>query len=157
MYSTSPSLVLAPRQHIYLSVDPERLESETLLGDYLRLASLSEREGGNTRSSGNSLTISNPFISEVAAALRLHGFQTWPRYEVAGLTMDLIVTREGMSCGIDLVGYPGDFEAAFPIERYKMFHRAGLKIVPVSYSRWLMDKEQCLKVIESVFKSMIPL
>jgi superfamily I DNA and/or RNA helicase len=138
-------------QHVYVSIDPDRLESGTLLGDYLRFADASERDGREEKSA-NQQTVSDPFISVVAAELKRRGFETWPTYPVAGLTMDLIATREGRSCGIDLVGYPGNFETAFPIERYKMFHRAGLKIVPLSYSRWLLNKNQCLEVIESAVK-----
>jgi hypothetical protein len=52
------------------------------------------------------------------------------------------------SCGIELVGYPGAREAAFPLERYKMFHRAGLKIVPLPYSRWRLNPAECLRAIE---------
>jgi hypothetical protein len=50
-------------------------------------------------------------------------------------------------CGVDLVGYPGAYESAFPLERYKMFHRAGLSIIPLSYTLWRANRQRCLQAI----------
>jgi hypothetical protein len=68
------------------------------------------------------------------------------------LTMDLVAMRDGTCCGVDLVGYPGEFEGSFPTERYKMFYRAGFKILPVPYSRWILDRDRCLDAIETTAK-----
>lgn len=55
--------------------------------------------------------------------------------------MDLAVARGTESCGIDLIRFPGQFDEPFPLDRYKMFHRAGFRIVPIPYSRWLADRQ----------------
>jgi hypothetical protein len=66
------------------------------------------------------------------------------------MLLDLVVARGGASCGIDLVGYPGSYESAFPLERYKMFHRAGFRILPITYSLWRVGRERCLDEVERV-------
>jgi superfamily I DNA and/or RNA helicase len=38
--------------------------------------------------------------------------------------------------GIDLIGYPGDFKEAFSLERYKIMHRVGIPIMPISFISW---------------------
>ena len=67
---------------------------------------------------------------------------------IAGLLMNMVVLRNGQSCGIDMIGCHGDFAAALSLERYKMFHRAGLRMVPIPYSRWLTNRKACLDVVE---------
>jgi len=67
--------------------------------------------------------------------------------------MDLVAARDGRSCGIDLVGYPGAYESAFPLERYKMFHRAGLRIIPLSYALWRTQRDRCLQAIDEALSS----
>ncbi|HEU4387743.1 MAG TPA: AAA domain-containing protein [Blastocatellia bacterium] len=139
-------------QYVYVSFDAGLLEPGTLLAAYLRFAGSLGNEvltsGGKSQAES-----ADAFASNVAEQLRAAGFEVWTTYSVAGLTMDLVIAREENSCGIDLVGYPGEFEAPFPLERYRMFHRAGLKIVPLPYSRWLLDRVQCLEAIEAAVRS----
>ena len=87
-------------------------------------------------------------------ALEERGLRTWAAYPIAGLTMDLVAAKGQHSCGIDLLGFPGPFERAFPLERYKMFFRAGLKLIPLPFTKWLMDREQCLDAIEKTIQSI---
>jgi hypothetical protein len=71
---------------------------------------------------------------------------------MAGLTMDLVAARDGRSCGIDLIGFPGAFVQAFPLERYKMFYRAGLRLIPLPFSKWQLDRAGCLDAVERAMK-----
>ncbi len=69
--------------------------------------------------------------------------------------MDLVVAGKQGTCGIDLIGYPGEFEAVFSLERYKMFHRAGLRVFPLPYSNWRVDRETCVAEINRIVGSSI--
>jgi len=133
-------------QQVYISLNPSRLPAQSLLGSYLRYI-----EGIKPlRKSAESTALrpSDRFLLEVMQELERRGCQTWPAYSIAGIAMDLVAVRDGQSCAIDLIGFPGDFEAAFSVDRYKMFHRAGLRMVPVPYSRWLGEPQACVAAIE---------
>ncbi len=136
------------QQHVYCSLDAGDLPGNSLLAAYLldvetRIAGL---ETGAPPAAGGETA--DRFAREAAAGLKSRGCEVLTAHPVAGLKMDLLASRGGMSAGIDLVGYPGAFEAAFPIERLKMFHRAGLHILPIPYSRWVIDPEACLAAVE---------
>jgi hypothetical protein len=64
------------------------------------------------------------FLEDVTARQE-HAFCVWPRYAVAGLTVDLVVEKNGEAFGIDLIGFPGDLAPAIDLERYRMFRRTG--------------------------------
>jgi hypothetical protein len=51
--------------------------------------------------------------------------------------------------GIDLVGYPGEYAGSFELERYRLFNRAGLRIMPLPYSAWCFDRPRCLAAVAS--------
>ena len=83
-----------------------------------------------------------------------------PAWPVAGFVVDLVVARRlapedtgeapatpRRCVGVDLVGYPGDFADAFHLERYRVFDRAGLALVPIPWSTWLEQPETCLAAI----------
>ncbi len=90
----------------------------------------------------------DPFVSELREALEALGYRTWPTYPVAGFRVDLIVERDGDALGVDVVGYPGELSAAFELERYRLFNRAGLRLLPLPYSAWIGDRRRCLAAIE---------
>jgi len=79
--------------------------------------------------------------------LQQSSLKTWEAFEVAGLEIDLVAGKENQIVGIDLIGYPGQFEDAFNTERYKILARAGFKIMPLAYSRWLFNRDACLAMI----------
>jgi hypothetical protein len=144
-------------QRIYTSLEPDHLDRETLLSAYLR--HVCEAPNKSSSSQGDRRKQSQAdldrFLGEVEAELNARGFRTRARYPMAGMLVDLVVSRDGESCGIDLVGFPGSYESAFPLERYEMFHRAGFRILPISYSLWRVGRERCLQEIERVMASSI--
>jgi hypothetical protein len=89
------------------------------------------------------------FLEEVTARLEERAFRVWPRYAVAGLTVDLVVEKKDKAFGIDLIGFPGDLAPAIELERYRMFRRAGLSLIALPYSAWQKDVELCINAIES--------
>ena len=60
---------------------------------------------------------------------------------MGNLSLDLLAAKDDDLLGIDLVGFTGPSGSALPLERCLMFHRAGLRLFPLSYARWLADRE----------------
>ena len=87
------------------------------------------------------------FLKEVKTVLELKGYRVWAAYPVAGLEVDLVVESQGRCLGIDLVGYPGAYAGTFELERYRMFNRAGLPLMPLPYFAWIQDSAVCLQAI----------
>lgn len=87
----------------------------------------------------------DPFLRDVRDALAGHGFETWVGWPVAGTHVDLVVQKDDRCLGVDLVGSGGPSSAAHSLDHYRMLGRAGLEMVPLSYSRWCREREACLK------------
>jgi superfamily I DNA and/or RNA helicase len=133
-------------QLVYISLSPSSLGHESLLRSYLEYIGQSALPENGSKKLPKAFR--DPFLLEFKKELETRGYQIWPAYSIAGLVMDMVVTRNGQSCGIDMIGYPGCFAEALCLERYKMFRRAGFRIVPVPYSRWLANRRACLDAVE---------
>jgi hypothetical protein len=90
----------------------------------------------------------DPFLEEVRSALSKRNWHCWPNFPVAGFNVDLVTEKQGIMCGIDLIGYPGDYSASFELERYRLFNRANLPIFPLSYYAWEDNMDFCLNNLE---------
>jgi hypothetical protein len=128
-------------QIVFLSVRAEDCPRESLLARYLAEVS---RDPAETEPSA----AEDDFLEQVAERLRGSGFQVYPAFPAAGMTVDLLVEKEGEAIGIDLVGHPGRFAGAIDLERYRMFRRAGLGILPLPFSSWQSEAERCIQAIE---------
>ncbi len=129
-------------QVVFCSVKPGELPARSLLRRYL------EAIGHPANASAASVS-ADAFLCEVQATLSARGFKTWPCYLVAGLPVDMLVEKGGRSLGIDLVGYPGHLADAFDLEKYRLFHRAGLRLFPLSFSAWQKKRQACLDAIDA--------
>lgn len=87
------------------------------------------------------------FMLDVKSSLELVGFECWVKYAIGGLSVDLLCKRGEELIGINLIGYPGEFEDALRIEDYKILKRAGLSTFPLPYPYWYFDKQKCLEEI----------
>jgi hypothetical protein len=136
-------------QVVFASLGPEEAPAGSLLQRYLRDVAAGSRPGTLE-------PVRRPpadeFLTEVRAGFLEAGFLDWPAFPLAGLTLDLVVEREGRAMGIDLIGCPGCFAGAFPLERYRMLQRAGLVVLPLPYSAWRRDRKRCLEAIISYFE-----
>jgi len=92
--------------------------------------------------------IKDKFLHEVQQELETLGVKTFAAYHVAGQILDLVIQYNTQTYGIDLIGYPGEFEEAFPLERYKMLNRAGIHTFPLPYTYWVSDRMKCLEDIQ---------
>ncbi len=127
-------------QYIYHSLDIMQLKTDSLLRKYL--------EDFNKESIEKSDYKKDIFAKEVKQELKKQGFKVWIGFVVAGLDIDIIFQKGEITYGIDLIGFPGDFKEAFSLERYKMLNRAGLKIFPLPFTYWQVDKDNCMNELK---------
>jgi hypothetical protein len=130
-------------QLLFVSVSAEDCPRESLLARYL-----SEAARDPSQATLSSSLLEDAFLEEVAERLKGSGFRAYPAFPVAGMTVDLLVEKEGEEIGIDLVGHPGRFAPAIDLERYRMFRRAGLRILPLPFSSWQAGAHLCVEAIE---------
>lgn len=85
------------------------------------------------------------FANEVKKRLEEMGMQVWVRYSISGLLVDLVFKTQDRIFGINLIGYPGEFEGALEIEDYKVLIRAGLPTFPMPYTYWKFGQDRCFE------------
>ncbi|NNE91808.1 MAG: ATP-binding protein [Verrucomicrobiales bacterium] len=131
--------------HVFHSFDKARLAPDSLVGKYLSWAHEVDIGGHRVESpaAAPGQHEHDEFANEVAEFLRGIGAEVHIGYPLAGTVVDIVYTVDGVSRGIDLVGYPGAFEDAFPLERVLTFQRADLQIYPLAYSEWHFRRKDC--------------
>lgn len=129
-------------QYIFKSVSDVHLKQDSLLYQYfsfIRAFSQSNQEEPEL----------DNFQREVVASLaKIKDYQIHCGYPLAGSLLDILITKGSKSYFIDLIGYPGMFKEAFPIERYKTLARIGIKSLPLNFRYWQKDKTAVLKTIK---------
>ncbi|MCT4638867.1 MAG: DNA2/NAM7 family helicase [Bacteroidales bacterium] len=124
------------KQFIYISVSKNNLKPESLLRKYLE-----STEQYNKKYIPDNST-QDTFLNEVKELINKWEINSyWSDFTIANLKIDLLVKHNNNYIGIDLVGYPGEYEDIFGIERYRILNRAGIKIFPLPYSDWYFAKE----------------
>lgn len=84
----------------------------------------------------------DPFVRAIRRELETLGAQSFVAHPIAGMEIDLVATCGDRVVGLDLVGYPGPFAERFSLERFRVFYRAGLPIVPIAYSVWRTEPDR---------------
>ena len=82
-------------------------------------------------------------LLEVKSMLEEDGFECWPEYCVVGMEIDLIFKRGDNFFGVDLIGYPGNFQDALTIEDHKILARASVAAFPLPFTYWKFDQKAC--------------
>jgi hypothetical protein len=139
------------KQYIMLSIDKNNISKDSLLRRYINY--IEEFDFRKTQNINKEIEIHDEFMNEVTGKLKTLGATIYPAYEIAGLTIDIVITIKNKNWGIDLIGCPGIFKDAFPMERYRMYERAELPIIPLEYSQWLLNREVCFEKIRELIGS----
>lgn len=135
-------------QHVFISFSSEKIKSDSLLARYIYGL-------GNHNNSFTSLNSkkSDAFLQEVIETIRSFGMEEWHvAFPIAGTEIDLVVVHGGKTFCIDLIGFPGEFETALPIERWRMLERVGLSTFTLPFSAWYFDQEKCVTALQDFFK-----
>ncbi|NAS31235.1 AAA family ATPase [Flavobacteriaceae bacterium R38] len=136
------------KQIIYLSSDIEKLKPESLLRQYISSININEI---NSHKKEDWEDIFNREICQYLSKLEV---KIYNAYNIAGLEIDILIEKNENYLGIDLIGYPGVFKEAFPLERYKILQRVGVEIIPVSYISWKYQKDLVTKKISQKIKKL---
>ncbi|MBQ4821179.1 AAA domain-containing protein [Aquimarina sp. MMG016] len=124
-------------QEVFLSVSIKELKFDSLLRDYI------ERSMINKQVVRKEDSYLDEFVREVRVFLDAKhlGINYHIGYQLSGLVIDILIEKDGKYLGIDLIGYPGDFQPSFSIERYKVLYRVGIQVIPLSYMTWYFDEK----------------
>jgi len=83
------------------------------------------------------------FLSDVISWLQRAGFpQIRVGHLIAGIEIDVVVVQEDKTVCIDLIGYPGPFEDAFQLDKYKVLERIDIPVFPLPYSQWKLQPKE---------------
>ncbi|MGE3801852.1 MAG: DEAD/DEAH box helicase [Candidatus Kapaibacterium sp.] len=132
---------------IYSSVSEKHLPPDTLLRKYLRYA-----HGADTlpKSTPPRRRDHDQFVDEVCNAIQEKGCRVYRGWTIAGLYLDVMVERGSLYCGLNLIDAP---QTVLPLERFRMFLRAGVPVVPIPQAEWSVNPNGCIEAIESALLS----
>jgi superfamily I DNA and/or RNA helicase len=124
-------------QYIYTSIDKTTLNKTSLFYKYLDfIENYQYQHGANDN-------VQDLFQKEVASFLNsINVTDTNCGYPYAGSILDIFFTYKNKNYFIDLIGYPGVYNNAFSIERYKTFNRVGINTIPLHYRFWKENNKQ---------------
>ncbi|MCP4691969.1 MAG: AAA family ATPase [Desulfobacterales bacterium] len=135
-------------QYLFLSMKETDPPPNTLMRDYLK----SIRAG---RAAHVLVAPSRDVnIDALAKELRGRGMDATRDFTVAGIPMDVVATFGSRAIAVDVIGFPGEYQDVFHLDRYKIFERAGLTIFPLSYTSWIYNREAVLQTIQDQFKAL---
>jgi hypothetical protein len=95
------------------------------------------------------------FQQELIEALTQYNIDTWPGYTIAGTEIDLLCRYADKYLAVDLIGFPGPWANFFELTTYKLFKRAGVEVLPISYGLWIVDKQACIDKITQTLKCRV--
>lgn len=136
-------------QVLFLSAKASKLPKTSLLYQYLNAAKQQKVK------KHEKFISEDKYIKEVTTELRKREIKLIQNYSVAGVLMDVVAIYKGNCLAIDLIGFPGQYEAAFHLNRYKIFDRAGFSILPISLEEWKSRKDEIIARISKELNNKI--
>ncbi|MFK7772584.1 MAG: AAA domain-containing protein [Saprospiraceae bacterium] len=135
-------------QYVFISFSSTKIKNTSLLARFIY-----GLENHNNTSTFLEEKKVDVFLEEVIESIRSFGIEEWHiAFPIAGTEIDLVVVHEGKTFCIDLIGFPGEFETALPIERWRMLERVGLSTFTLPFSAWYFDKEKCVTALKDFLK-----
>lgn len=87
---------------------------------------------------------------QLLQALEALGCRCWIDFVVAGQGVDLLVQQESRVLAIDLIGADGAVGGAWLAERYALFERAGLPLMPLAHAEWVWRRDEVMAHIAAL-------
>lgn len=128
-------------QRIFSSVTVSEMPRKGILAKYL--GSIGRPPGRRKKIPA----LPDKFADEMKAALAHHRCTVCRSATVAGVPVDLLLTREGRSLGIDLIGHPGELCEAIEEKRIRVLARAGFVLLPLGLAEWRTRKVDVLREV----------
>ncbi len=132
-------------QFIFYSFDEKLLKNGSTIESFFRFYKIELKDDVGAGSK-------DEFCTEVSSELSKNGFSIWKKFELSGTWIDILICKDQDYIGIDLIGFPGEMEDYYSLERYKMLQRGKVRIFPLPYALWLADREKCIKAICDLLK-----
>ncbi|MDC7222422.1 MAG: AAA domain-containing protein [Spirochaetales bacterium] len=136
------------KQFLFLSAPSDSLPENNLLNHYVRYIRSTSTDYKVD------LTHRNRIIQEFIGHMNRMGFEALTNYPVAGIDMDIILMKENLVMAVDLVGFPGEEGRPLPVDRYKIFSRAGLTIHPVEFTGWEYFRDEIKQNLLNKFEEV---
>jgi len=130
------------KQYVFLSIDEAELPEHYLLRRYL--SSITQ-----FKTTHNITSEIDEFQQCVIDELTRLKIETWAGYTIAGTDVDILCRYNNQYLAINLIGFPGPWADFFELDTYKLFSRANIEILPISYGLWVVDKSTCVQHIVS--------
>ena len=137
------------QQYIYFSVNPKELKTNDLLRKYLVYGKVQKTAQKTSKTNFHDL-----FLEQVKEALPLNTFDNyWEGYQIADITLDLLIRKQQRYFAIDLIGYPGAYQYVVNIERIRILNRTGVTVFPISFADWYFEKDSVLERLSKYLHS----
>ncbi len=127
-------------QMVYTSQPADAIKQDTLLKKYLLAISDAGEEQMPDADHPQ-----DKFLNRVCDELEKLELRYYKAYPIAGIIIDIVLERNGLCYGIDLIGFPGAFQSRISLERFRLLQRAGLSIFPLPFSKWTLERDRCLQ------------
>lgn len=125
-------------QHIFLSCREEQLKRSRLLSHYVSHIQR-ERELKTAVQKAQS----DVFLTAITDHLNTLGVsKILPSYAICGVEIDIVVVKDGQTYCIDLIGFPGPYEAATLLQEHRILQRIGMPMFTLTYFDWCMQRER---------------
>ncbi|MFY0675346.1 MAG: DNA2/NAM7 family helicase [Bacteroidia bacterium] len=119
------------KQIAFYSISPSKLPSTHLLAKYIGFVSKPQKQTTSEH---------DIFSKEVEAFLIESGLENIHlNHNILGTQFDLVVQKGKRLFGIDLIGYPGDYEDTLPLEKVRVFKHGGNRFFPIPYDQWYLN------------------
>ncbi len=132
-------------QHLFTSVTLDQLNPKYLFTKYIQEAASNtfyEIDRSNYEEADD-------FLEEVVGVLQKWKInQIYKSYPIAGIEIDIVVIHLGLTYCIDLIGFPGQHQDSFPIQRWKILDRMGVKTFSLPYSSWHIQKKKSMAALK---------
>lgn len=124
------------KQLLYTSFTAENLPVNSLLKLYVESANIRNNRKHTSE-------VYDEFLDDVSEFLKASGFEiVHQSMTVSGVLIDLVVVHNNNYFCIDLIGYPGDFEAQFSLEQLRILNRLETPLFFLTYSSWHLEEKQ---------------
>ncbi|MEP5339184.1 MAG: DEAD/DEAH box helicase [Algibacter sp.] len=132
-------------QYMYTSVEKQDLKQDSLFFKYLSFIENYQYQKKDNES------LKDAFQEEITCFLSAINIKKINcGYPYAGAILDVFFTHNNKNYFIDLIGYPGEFNNAFSIERYKTFARVGIHTIPLHYRFWNESKVEAKEKLKQL-------